>query len=100
MLPRPARPLQITYHFLQCIFQHAHLTRGAAGAGAPASAVKAEGGYGGAAPEGGYGAPAPGGMAGGYNPNSGLTAIQVRGRPAPVHPTWLTRKRSSNGAAA
>ena len=63
----PTRPLavpQVTYHFLQCIFQHAHLTKGGAGAGgaaqgaaAPASGFKQEqGGYG-----GGYGgAPAAG----------------------------------------
>ncbi|PSC71498.1 replication A 32 kDa subunit [Micractinium conductrix] len=65
---------EVTYHFLQCIFQHAHLTKGGAGAGgaaqgaaAPASGFKQEqGGYG-----GGYGgAPAAGYQVG------GLSAVQ------------------------
>ncbi|PRW56187.1 replication A 32 kDa subunit A-like [Chlorella sorokiniana] len=66
---------EITYHFLQCIFQHAHLVKGAPGGGAvkqeqggygaPAAAAPAAGGYG--------GAPA----AGGYNPNGGLSAVQA-----------------------
>ncbi|EFN58502.1 hypothetical protein CHLNCDRAFT_140549 [Chlorella variabilis] len=65
---------EVTYHFLQCIFQHVHLTKGggdqAGAAAAPAPA--AQGAYGGAAPAvAGYAAPA----AAGYNPG-GLTAIQ------------------------
>lgn len=69
---------EITYHFLQCIFQHVHLTKGGGaalgGAGAAAlGGVKQEqaGGFGGA-PAGGFG----GAPAAGYNPNQGLTPIQ------------------------
>lgn len=62
---------EVTYHNLQAIMQHLHLTRGGAG-GAPAAIA-------GAAPVGGYGAPAavapP--VAGGFGDGaSGLSAIQ------------------------
>lgn len=70
---------EVTYHFLQCIFQHVHLTKGGGaalgtggGAAAPVGGMKQEAAGGYAAPVGGYGA-AP---AAGYNPNSGLTAVQ------------------------
>ena len=61
-LPSPVPAPQITYHFLQCIFQHAHLVKGAPGGavkqeqggyGAPAAAAPAAGGYGGAPAAGG-----------------------------------------------
>lgn len=61
-LPSPVPAPQITYHFLQCIFQHAHLVTGAPGGavkheqggyGAPAAAALAAGGYGGAPAAGG-----------------------------------------------
>lgn len=83
--PHPSAPLnfptllssQVTYHFLQAVFQHVHLTKGAPGAGGAGAGVKQEGGYAGAAPAaGGYAAPAVGGAAGGYNPHGGLTAVQ------------------------
>ncbi|GAB4820639.1 hypothetical protein N2152v2_007685 [Parachlorella kessleri] len=68
---------EVTYHYLQCIFQHLHLTRGSgAGAGTAGGFPVAAQQPGGAAP-GAYNAPMhaqP--AAGGYNPNPGVNPLQ------------------------
>lgn len=101
-------PPQITYHFLQCIFQHVHLTKGGGaalgGAGAAAlGGVKQEqaGGFGGA-PAGGFGgAPAAGVLQQRWLAGMGLTTLAV-GMP---HATCrrsplLSTARSDASAAA
>lgn len=69
--------LQVTYHNLQAIMQHLHLTRGGAG-GAQAAA---------AAPVGGYGAPAAAPpVAGGYGGGApGLNVVQQEVSGSLVH---------------
>lgn len=67
---------EVTYHFLQCIFQHAHLTKGAAPGGGGGAGMGAGVGMGGPAgmKQEQYGGGAP--AAAGCNPDTGLNAIQ------------------------
>lgn len=61
---------EVTYHFLQCIFQHLHLAKDSAPGSVPGAAAPQVGGYQPAAPMGGA-VPAGGGFGGdsGMNPN-------------------------------
>jgi len=72
---------EVTYHLLQCVFQHAHLTRGGLGTGKPLS--------GGAAAAGGFGAaPAAYGV-GAYGPAAAPSAAPAAAGPGAHRPGSL-----------